>query len=59
MAKFSIGDVVDQTKGQTGVIVAVFTTYDGELRYAVDSDGALEFPLEASLVPHKDTTPRH
>ena len=58
MAKFAIGDVVDQTKGHTGVIVAIFTTYDGELRYAVDSDGALEFPLETSLVPHEDTS-RH
>ena len=59
MARFSIGDVVHQTKGQTGVIVAIFTTYDGELRYAVDNEGALEFPLETSLVPHKDTPPQH
>ena len=43
MAKYAIGDVVDQKKGHTGVIVAIFTTNDGELRYAVDSEGALAF----------------
>jgi len=59
MAKFAIGDVVDQPRGHTGVIVAVFTTNDGELRYAVDHEGALQFPLETGLVPHKDPRPRH
>ena len=59
MAKFAIGDVVDQTKGRAGVIVAVFTTNDGELRYAVDNEGALQFPLETSLVPHQEPRPRH
>jgi hypothetical protein len=59
LAKFAIGDLVDQTKGHSGVIVAVFTTNDGELRYAVDSEGAIEFPLETSLVPHQEPKPRH
>lgn len=40
MVKYAIGDVVDQKKGHIGVI-AIFTTNDGELRYAVDSEGAL------------------
>jgi hypothetical protein len=59
MAKFSIGEVVDQPKGHSGVIVAVFTTTDGELRYAVDHEGELQFPSETSLVLHKNPDPRH
>jgi hypothetical protein len=55
MAKFAIGDSV--SKGQnTGKVVAVFTTTDGELRYAVEDDGALQFILETELVPHQ---PQH
>ena len=52
MAKFAIGDFVDKDESNTGVIVAVFTTASGELRYAVERDGALEFVLETELVPH-------
>jgi hypothetical protein len=34
----------------------VFTTSDGELRYAVEDDGALQFILETELAPYN---PRH
>ena len=51
MAKFAIGDTVAKGKSNTGKVVAVFTTIDGELRYAVEQDGALQFVLEAELVP--------
>jgi hypothetical protein len=53
MPKFAIGDVVDNAKSSTGIIVAVFTTTNGELRYAVEHEGALQFLLEAELVPHE------
>ena len=39
MPKFAIGDIVDNDKSNTGVIVAVFTTTNGELRYAVEHEG--------------------
>jgi hypothetical protein len=53
MPKFAIGDVVEKDKSNTGVIVAVFTTSNGELRYAVEHEGALEFILETELVPRQ------
>jgi hypothetical protein len=53
MAKFAIGDTVAKGKSNTGKVVAVFTTVDGELRYAVEQDGALQFVLEAELVPYQ------
>jgi hypothetical protein len=52
MPKFAIGDIVDKDKRNIGVVVAVFTTVDGELRYAVENEGSLQFPLETELVPH-------
>ena len=53
MAKFAIGDTVAKGKSNSGKVVAVFTTVDGELRYAVEQDGALQFVLEAELVPYQ------
>ena len=53
MPKFVIGDIVDKDKSNTGVILAVFTTTNGQLRYAVEHDGTLEFILETELVPHE------
>jgi hypothetical protein len=53
MAKFAIGDIVAKGKNNTGTVVAVFTTVDGELRYAVENDGALQFVLEDDLVPYQ------
>jgi hypothetical protein len=51
MAKFAIGDAVARGKTSTGKIVAIFTTVDGEIRYAVEHEGALQFLLETELVP--------
>ena len=53
MAKFAIGDTVAKGKSNSGKVVAVFTTVDGELRYAVENEGALQFVLEAELVPYQ------
>jgi hypothetical protein len=50
MAKFAIGDAVAQGKTSTGEIVAIFTTVDGVLRYAIEHEGALQFFLETELV---------
>jgi len=56
MSKFAIGDRVDKpTDGQVGgVVVAVFSTDDGNFRYAVDMEGygALQFLTEEKLVVH-------
>ena len=35
----------------TGVIRAVFTTMEGDLRYAVENEGALDFVDEENLKP--------
>lgn len=52
MEKFAIGDYV--AKGNvTGKVAAVFITTEGQLRYAIESDGALQFALEAELVPYQ------
>jgi hypothetical protein len=53
MAKFAIGDIVAKGKNNTGKVVAVYTTVDGELRYAVENEGALQFVLEDELVPYR------
>jgi hypothetical protein len=49
MAKFAIGDVVIKDKGGTGIVRAIFTTTAGELCYAVEHKGALDFVEEAKL----------
>ena len=51
MPKFAIGDAVEKDAQEKGVVVAIFTTNEGELRYAVESDGALQFVLENRLAP--------
>ena len=40
-----------RAKGGTGVIRAIFTTMEGERRYAVENEGAVDFVDEASLSP--------
>ena len=50
MAKFAIGDVVKKDKGGSGVVRAIFTTMAGELCYAVEHEGALDFVEEARLL---------
>jgi hypothetical protein len=47
MAKFALGDAVRKTKGGDGVIRAI--TRDGELTYAVEKEGALDFVEETKL----------
>ena len=49
MAKFAIGDVVKKDKGGSGVVRAIYTTMAGELCYAVEHEGALDFVEEARL----------
>jgi hypothetical protein len=56
MPKFAIGDRVDKATDdqKDGVVVAVFSTDDGNFRYAVDMEGygALQFLTEEKLVVH-------
>ncbi len=49
MAKFALGDVVRKAKGGDGVVRAIFTTREGELTYAVEKEGALDFVDEDKL----------
>jgi hypothetical protein len=51
MAGYRIGDFVKKAKGGSGVIRAIFTTMEGEERYAVENEGALDFVDEANLSP--------
>jgi hypothetical protein len=51
MAKFEIGDVVKKSNGRSGVVRAIFKTLAGELCYAVEHEGALDFVEEAKLSP--------
>lgn len=56
MSKFAIGDRVDKAVDdhEGGTVIAVFSTEDGNFRYAVDMEGygALEFFTEEKLVTH-------
>ena len=51
MAKYAIGDVVAKDNKSGGVVRAIFTTVEGQLRYAVESEGALNFVEEDRLSP--------
>jgi hypothetical protein len=55
MAKFAIGDVVKKDKGGSGVVRAIFTTMAGDLCYAVEHEGALDFVEEARLLASPKT----
>ena len=50
MAKLAIGDFVANDK-VAGKVAAVFITTERQFRYAIENDGALQFALEAELVP--------
>jgi hypothetical protein len=56
MSKFAIGEKVDRASNdhEGGIIIAVFSTIDGNFRYAVDMEGygALQFFNEEKLVVH-------
>lgn len=55
-AKFAVGDKVGQSAGDkfVGTVKAVFTTNEGEIRYAVDIDGhgTLRLCSDHNIVPH-------
>jgi hypothetical protein len=51
MGKYGIGDVVAKDCKSNVIVRAIFTTVDGDLRYAVENDGALEFVEEDRLSP--------
>jgi hypothetical protein len=55
MAKYAIGDVVKKNNGRSGVVRAIFKTMVGELCYAVEHEGALDFVEEAKLSPASKT----
>jgi hypothetical protein len=63
MSKFSIGEKVDNAANdhESGTVLAVFTTSDGNFRYAVDMEryGALQFFDEEKLVLHRSGTRAH
>ena len=53
MPRFGIGDVVDKDKTHSGTVIAIYTTKEGEQRYAVDMEGyGVQFIMECNLVPH-------
>jgi hypothetical protein len=49
MAKYAIGDVVTKNNKSSVVVRAIFTTVEGQRRYAVESEGALDFVEEDRL----------
>jgi hypothetical protein len=51
MMKYAICDVVKKNNGRSGVVRAIFKTLTGELCYAVEHEGALDFVEEAKLSP--------
>jgi hypothetical protein len=57
MSKFAIGEKVDKAGDdrESGTLIAVFPTSDGNFRYVVDTEGygALQFFEEESLVKHR------
>ena len=55
MAKYAIGDIVKKINGRSGVVRAIFKTLAGELCYAVEHEGALDFVDEAKLSPSTRT----
>jgi hypothetical protein len=58
MSKFAVGEKVDRGADdhEGGIIIAVFSTTDGNFRYAVDMEGygALQFFNEEKLVVHSN-----
>jgi hypothetical protein len=56
MAKFVIGDAVKKDRGRTGTVRAIFTTVAGDLCYAIEHEGALDFVEEAKLADNSKTS---
>jgi hypothetical protein len=55
MTKYVIGDIVTKSNGRSGVVRAIFKTMAGELCYAVEHEGAVDFVEEAKLSPSAKT----
>lgn len=55
MAKYAIGDAVKKGNGGSGIVRAIFKTLAGELCYAVEHEGSLDFVEEAKLSPNPRT----
>ena len=55
MAKYAIGDIVKKNNGRISVVRAIFKTMAGELCYAVEHEGAVDFVEEAKLSPSTKT----
>jgi hypothetical protein len=51
MDKYAIGDVVKKDNGGSGVVRATFATLAGELCYAVEHEGTIDFIEETKLSP--------
>jgi len=51
MEKYKIGDVVTKDNKSNVIVRAIFKTLDGQLRYAVENEGALDFVEEDRLSP--------
>jgi hypothetical protein len=51
MAKFALGDLVKKDRGGTAIVRAIFTTKEGELMYAVETNGVLDFIAETRFTP--------
>jgi hypothetical protein len=49
MAKYTIGDVVRADKGDSGVVRAIFRTMAGELCYAIEREGGIDYCEETRL----------
>ena len=60
MSKFAIGEQVDNAADdhESGTVIAVFPTVDGNFRYAVDIEGygSLQFFAEEKLVGHQPSS---
>ena len=55
MAKYAIGDVVAKDNKSSVVVRAIFTTVEGQLRYAIEIEGALDFVEEGRLSPSPES----
>lgn len=56
MSKFAVGEKVDKAADdESGTIIAVFPTHDGNFRYVVDTEGygALQLSDEESPLNHR------
>ena len=51
MGKYGIGDVVAKDCKSNVIVRALFKTVDGQVRYAVENEGALDFVEEDRLSP--------